>query len=51
MEVVHERCCGLDIHKRTVVACLITPGDREQPRREVRSFSTMSRGCWNWGTG
>jgi putative ABC transport system permease protein len=20
MEVVHERCCGLDVHKRTVVA-------------------------------
>jgi hypothetical protein len=23
MDVVYERCCGLDIHKRTVVACLI----------------------------
>jgi transposase len=44
MEVVHERCCGLDIHKRSVVACLITPGKRGQPQREVRTFSTMTRG-------
>src|SRR5438045_9307016 len=23
MEVVYEYCCGLDIHKKTVVACLV----------------------------
>jgi transposase len=44
MEVVHQRCCGLDIHKRTVVACLLIPGRRGQPEREVRSFSTTTRG-------
>ena len=26
MEVVHERCAGLDVHKRTVVACVLVPG-------------------------
>jgi hypothetical protein len=26
MEVVHERCCGLDIHKKLIVACSIVPG-------------------------
>jgi transposase len=41
MEVVHERCCGLDVHKRTVVACLLTPGEGGQPAREVRTFGTM----------
>jgi hypothetical protein len=26
MRVVYERCCGLDVHKKSVVACvLITP--------------------------
>ena len=25
MEVVHERCCGLDIHKKLIVACTIVP--------------------------
>lgn len=44
MEVVHERCCGLDIHKRMVVACLITPGERGQLHREVRTFSAITRG-------
>src|SRR5215212_9167477 len=24
MDVLYERCCGLDIHKKTVVACLVT---------------------------
>jgi transposase len=43
MEVVHERCCGLDVHKKTVVTCLVTPGRGGQPTREVRTFSTMTR--------
>lgn len=42
MEVVHERCCGLDIHKKTVVACLLTPGEGGHPERAVRSFGTMT---------
>jgi len=42
MEVVHERCCGLDVHKRTVVACLLTPRERGQPARHVRTFGTMA---------
>ncbi|WAH36244.1 IS110 family transposase (plasmid) [Alicyclobacillus dauci] len=25
MQVVHERCCGLDVHKKKVVGCVITP--------------------------
>ena len=38
MEPVYERCCGLDVHKKTVVACVRTPG-----RRETRTFGTMTR--------
>jgi transposase len=37
MEVVHERCGGLDVHKKTVVACVLTPGGRE-----TRTFGTMT---------
>lgn len=37
MQVVHERCCGLDVHKKTVVACSITPEGQE-----TRTFSTMT---------
>ncbi len=39
MEVIHERCCGLDVHKKMVVACIMTP-----EKKETRSFSTMTRG-------
>jgi transposase len=43
MDVLYERCCGLDIHKRTVVACLVEPGvGRERPRKEIRTFGTMT---------
>ena len=37
MEVVYERCCGLDIHKASVTACVIVGGERE-----VRKFGAMT---------
>lgn len=42
MEVVYERCCGLDVHKDTVVACLVVTGEAGSPGKETRSFGTMS---------
>ncbi len=42
MEVLYPRCCGLDIHKRLVVACLVTPGPDGQPAKQVRSFGAMT---------
>ncbi len=37
MEVLHKRCCGLDVHKRSITACLITPEGRK-----MRTFGTMT---------
>src|SRR6266704_199153 len=42
MDAIYERCCGLDIHKRTVVACIIVPGSGRQSRKEIRTFGTMT---------
>jgi transposase len=42
MEVVHERCCGLDIHKKLIVACAIVPGGSGQSHKQLRTFGTMS---------
>jgi len=38
MEVLYERCAGLDIHKRSIAACVIVPGKGKQ----IRMFGTMS---------
>jgi transposase len=37
MEVAHPRCSGLDVHKKTVVACVMVPG-----RKQVRTFGTVT---------
>jgi transposase len=42
MDVIYARCCGLDIHKKTVVACLISSAPGQQPQTEVRTFRTMT---------
>jgi transposase len=42
MEVVYSRCCGLDIHKQLVVACLVTPAADGTLTKVVRSFGTMT---------
>jgi transposase len=43
MQVIIERCAGLDVHQETVVACVLagTPGQR--PTKEIRTFCTMTR--------
>ena len=42
MEVLIDRCAGLDVHKKTVVACIRTPGTGRQKRAlEVRTFGTF----------
>jgi transposase len=42
MDVLYERGCGLDIHKQTVVACLLVSRGTRQPAKEVRTFGTMT---------
>lgn len=44
MQILYERCCGLDVHKKTVVACLLLSTASGQPSREVRTFSTTTAG-------
>jgi transposase len=42
MKVVYERCCGIDVHKQTVVACAIVPGADRQPVKDTRTFATLT---------
>lgn len=39
MEVIYSRCCGLDVHAKTVVACLCIQGEKQ-----IRTFTTMTAG-------
>ena len=42
MEVIYERCAGLDVHKKSVTACRITPAVRGGWQKERRRFGTMT---------
>ena len=41
MEVLHERCAGLDVHKKTVVACVRLARDGRVDK-QVRTFKTTT---------
>ena len=40
MQVVHEVCCGLDVHKKSVTACVLWTSGR---RRQTREFGTFTK--------
>ncbi|GAC1530435.1 MAG: IS110 family transposase [Chloroflexota bacterium] len=42
MRVVYERCCGLDIHKKSVVACVLITHPDGSVQRQVHTFGTMT---------
>jgi len=42
MEAIIERCCGLDVHKDTVVACVLTGPAESRARKEIRTYGTTT---------
>jgi transposase len=42
MELVYERCCGLDVHKKIVVACFIVLINGQR-HKQIRTFHTTTR--------
>jgi transposase len=40
---VHRNCCGLDVHKQTIAACLIREDSRGNSVKEKRIFGTMTQ--------
>ena len=42
MDVLYERCCGLDIHKKSVVACVLISQPGRPVHKEIRTFETMT---------
>ena len=44
MDRLIERCAGLDIHKKTVAACVRIPGQDGQRQQQTRTFATTTKG-------
>ena len=42
MDVIYPRCCGLDVHKREVVACVVITDPAGRPRKAIQVFGTMT---------
>lgn len=42
MDILNSHCCGLDVHKKTITACIITPKGKE-----LKTFGTMTTDLFN----
>lgn len=42
MRIIYKRCCGLDVHKKVIVACLLVLDPNGELQREVKKFGTMT---------
>jgi transposase len=42
LDIVYERCAGLDVHKQSVIACRILPRKGGGWDQQIRSFGTMT---------
>jgi len=42
MEVIYERCAGLDVHKKTVVVCRVESKGGVRQEQETRTFGTAT---------
>jgi transposase len=42
MRVMHERCAGLDVHQKTVVACVLSGPAGSEGQQEKRTFTTVT---------
>jgi transposase len=50
MDLVHKRCCGIDIHKKTLCACISIKDGNEQEKRK-RRFGTTMQELQHWLSG
>ena len=50
IRVVHPVCCGLDVHKKKISACLITVDEHGQEQYEIEEFGTFTNDLLNMKT-
>jgi transposase len=49
MELMHRVCCGLDVHKDSIVACIRRVGDDGRVDEQVNTFATTTAGILKLG--
>lgn len=42
LNVLNQSCCGIDVHKRNVVACVLKADEFGEYTSEIKTFSTMT---------
>ena len=42
IRIMHPICCGLDVHKESVSACVIFPDDKGEEKCDVKVFCTFT---------
>lgn len=47
MEVIYEKCCGIDIHKETLTACIMIGEGNRIAKKEIRTYRTMTEDIEN----
>lgn len=47
MDDLLEICCGLDVHEKVVVACVLNGELNKKPSKEIKSFETNTEGLLN----
>jgi transposase len=51
MEVLHSRCCGIDIHKKSITVCVLIRESGRKEQKHLREFSTTTSeilSCADW---
>ena len=43
ISIIHPICCGLDVHKKKISACLITVDPLGKEKCEIREFGTFTK--------
>jgi transposase len=51
MEVLHARCCGIDIHKKSITVCVLIQEAGRKEQKHLREFGTTTSeilSCADW---
>jgi transposase len=42
IRIIHPVCCGLDVHKKKISACLVTVDEHGKEHFEIKEFGTFT---------